>query len=70
MARISRIVGGFILIIAGIAMLALPGPGIITIIGGLALLAQDLAWAGRLRDWIKVKFARYAGEQATEPESE
>jgi UPF0716 family protein affecting phage T7 exclusion len=70
MARISRIVGGFILIIAGIAMLALPGPGIITIIAGLALLAQDLSWAGRLQEWVKVKFARYTGEPVVEPESE
>ena len=45
MARIARIVGGVALIVAGIFMLVLPGPGIITIIGGLALLAQDVAWA-------------------------
>lgn len=70
MARIARVIGGFSLIIVGIAMLALPGPGIITIIAGLALLAQDLPWAGRLRDWVKGKFARYAGEPTTEAESD
>ena len=58
MARIARITGGFALIIAGIAMLALPGPGIITIIAGLALLSKDLHWAGRLADWMRQKFEK------------
>lgn len=66
MAKIARIVGGFALIIAGIAMLVLPGPGIITIVGGLALLAQDIPWAGRLRDWAKERFARFMNEPSTE----
>lgn len=36
---------GLGLIIAGIAMLVLPGPGIATIIAGLAVLATEFAWA-------------------------
>jgi hypothetical protein len=64
MARIARITGGIGLIIAGIFMLVLPGPGIITIIGGLALLARDIAWAGRLRDWVRKRFAGVASDQA------
>ena len=64
MARIARIVAGFALIVAGIFMLVLPGPGIITIIGGLALLAQDIAWAGRLRDWVRERFARFTDESS------
>ena len=65
MARIARIVGGFALIIAGVFMLVLPGPGIITIIGGLALLSQDITWAGKLRDWVKERFAAYTGESSS-----
>lgn len=67
MARVARIVGGFSLVIAGIFMLVLPGPGIITIIGGLALLSRDLHWAGRLADWTRERFGRYVRE---EPERE
>ena len=48
MARFARIGAGFGLIIAGIFMLVLPGPGIVTIVGGLALLSRDLPWAQRL----------------------
>ena len=62
MARIARIVTGFVLIIAGTLMLVLPGPGILTIVGGLALLSKDIAWAGRLAEWVKRRFARYAGD--------
>jgi len=65
MARIARIVGGFSLVVVGIALLVLPGPGIVTIIGGLALLAQDLPWAARLRDWVKERFPARAGKPRT-----
>lgn len=62
MARIGRIAGGFALIVAGIFMLVLPGPGILTIIGGLALLAKDVTWAGRLADWVKKRYSSSARE--------
>jgi len=53
MTRVARIAGGFALLTAGIAMLVLPGPGIITILGGLALLSSELRWAGRLADRMR-----------------
>jgi len=59
MARIGRIGAGFGLIIAGVFMLVLPGPGIVTIVGGLAILSKDLPWAGRLADWAKLKFSSF-----------
>lgn len=62
MARIARIVGGFSLIVAGTFMLVLPGPGILTILGGLALLSRDIAWAGRLADRLKQKFGNAAAD--------
>lgn len=34
-------------------MLVLPGPGILTIAAGLALLKKDLEWAARASDRIK-----------------
>jgi uncharacterized protein (TIGR02611 family) len=38
------VVGGTILV-AGLAMLVLPGPGVVVIALGLALLATEFAWA-------------------------
>lgn len=57
MERISRIVGGFALIILGIFLLVLPGPGILTILGGIALLSSEFAWAKGIADWAKEKAA-------------
>ena len=41
------VVGGA-LVLAGVALLFLPGPGLLVIIAGLAVLATEFAWARRL----------------------
>jgi uncharacterized protein (TIGR02611 family) len=51
--RIARTAAGGVLLIAGIAMLALPGPGWLTIAAGLAVLATEFVWARRLLDQLK-----------------
>lgn len=62
MARLAKIVSGFTLIIAGLFMLVLPGPGILTVLAGLALIAQEYVWARRLSDWVKRRFGVYGGQ--------
>jgi drug/metabolite transporter (DMT)-like permease len=57
MIRIARVVGGFILILAGMVMLVTPGPGVLTILGGLALIGQEFAWAQRIVDGVRSKVA-------------
>lgn len=51
--RTARIVGGFALLAVGIVLLALPGPGWLTIVGALALLATEFVWARTLLDRLK-----------------
>jgi uncharacterized protein (TIGR02611 family) len=51
--RVAKVVGGFVLLVAGIAMIALPGPGWLTIVAGLAILAGEFIWARRLLDRLK-----------------
>ncbi|MEA2581284.1 MAG: hypothetical protein QOE83_2176 [Actinomycetota bacterium] len=46
--RVAVTVVGLIVVLAGIVMLVLPGPGIVTIIAGLAILATEYVWAERL----------------------
>lgn len=41
-------VAGAVLLAAGAAMLVLPGPGLLVILAGLAVLATEYAWAHRL----------------------
>lgn len=46
--RILMIIVGFTLVLAGLAMLVLPGPAFVVIPVGLALLSLEFAWAERL----------------------
>jgi uncharacterized protein (TIGR02611 family) len=56
--RAARTVAGFGLLGAGVAMLALPGPGWLTIAAGLAVLASEFPWARRLLDRLKATASR------------
>lgn len=51
--RLSRIAGGFTLLLVGIVMLVTPGPGWLVIFLGLGLLAAEFVWAKRLMDRMK-----------------
>jgi tellurite resistance protein TerC len=51
--RFLTILFGFTLLILGIAMLVLPGPGLITIALALGILAAEYVWARRLLDRLK-----------------
>ena len=44
---------GVVLLVAGTLMLVLPGPGLLVIFIGLALLATEFAWARRALDRLK-----------------
>jgi uncharacterized protein (TIGR02611 family) len=50
-SRIVRVVVaifGFLVVLAGLAMLVLPGPGLLVIAIGLGILALEFVWAERL----------------------
>ena len=57
---------GMGLVIAGIAMLVLPGPGWAAIILGLIVLASEYAWARRLLDPVR-RWAKKAADAALDP---
>ena len=46
--RIAITIAGGAVILLGIVMLVLPGPGLLVIIAGLAILATEYVWAERL----------------------
>src|SRR6266540_3888129 len=56
--RIAVTIIGFVLLLAGIVMIVTPGPGILLIIAGLAVLATEYVWAERLLNLAKQKAAR------------
>ena len=60
--RIALETLGWILIVAGIAALILPGPGLLMLAAGLVILSQEYEWAERRVEPIKVRALRGAAE--------
>jgi len=46
--RAAVVLAGFVVILVGLALIPLPGPGVLVIAVGLAVLALEFAWAERL----------------------
>jgi hypothetical protein len=53
--RVIRMVAGFLLLIVGLAMFVLPGPGLIVCAIALGLLAQDVPFARNLLDKVRAR---------------
>jgi uncharacterized protein (TIGR02611 family) len=56
--RLIVAVIGFTILIAGIAMIVLPGPAFVFIPAGLAILATEFIWAKKLLQKVKDKLRR------------
>ena len=53
--RVGVTIVGFAVLLAGVAMLVLPGPGVAAIIAGLAILSTEYVWAQRMLATAKRK---------------
>ena len=58
--RVVRIVAGVVVLLLGIALLGLPGPGLLVIALGLGLLAQDVPFARNLLDRVRARLPQDA----------
>lgn len=48
-ARVAVVaIAGAVLVLAGAVMLVLPGPGVVTIVAGLAVWSAEFSWARRI----------------------
>lgn len=61
--RLIVLVVGLTIVAAGVAMFVLPGPGILVLIAGLALLATEFVWARLLLQRAK-GYARKAKDKS------
>jgi uncharacterized protein (TIGR02611 family) len=70
MLHLSWQVGVFILglavVVAGVIMLPLPGPGWVVIFGGMAIWATEFVWAQLVLRWTKRKVTE-AAQRALDP---
>lgn len=53
LVRVARMTLGFGVVILGIILMPLPGPGWLIVAGGLTILAKDVAWADRALRYIR-----------------
>jgi len=67
MVRGAFVIAGAAIFVAGVAMLALPGPGWAAIFVGLAVLSLEFSWAGNALDkaLVQAEKARVRAENAT-----
>ena len=59
--RAAVVLAGFVVVLVGVALIPLPGPGLLVVAVGLAVLALEFAWAERLLERTVNRM-----EQATE----
>ena len=59
--RVVVVVVGFTVLLAGVVMIVVPGPAVIVIPVGLAILGIEFAWA---RFWLKHVRERLSGHTA------
>lgn len=52
-ARAARMGAGGALLLVGLLLMVLPGPGLPVLLGGLLVLARDVAWAARLAERVR-----------------
>ena len=57
--RITVGVVGGALTLAGLLLLALPGPGWLTVFLGLGILGTEFHWARRISGWLKRQLAKF-----------
>jgi hypothetical protein len=55
------IAGGALIVLAGVAMLPLPGPGLPVIAAGTVLIAEESHTAASALDWLESKARNLAG---------
>lgn len=60
--RIAITLVGFALLLGGLAMLVLPGPGILVVLAGLAVLGSEYAWARWALDETKKRANKAVGK--------
>lgn len=65
--RVVVTVAGTALLVAGAAMLVLPGPGVVAALAGLAVLATEYTWAQRLVGRFQARAARVTGAMLADP---
>lgn len=58
-------IAGFSLLIGGLILIPLPGPGLLLMLGGLLLLSMEFTWAKSYADMVKKKLKKIQTDSMT-----
>lgn len=61
--RVAVTLLGFLVVLIGLVLLLLPGPGLLVVALGFAILGTEFLWAWRMQRYVRTK-ARHAGRRA------
>ena len=65
--RLIVLVVGLTVLAMGTAMIVLPGPAVVVIPVGLAILASEFVWARRVLDNLKERGRNLVGKRSRDP---
>ena len=68
--RLIVIVVGFTVLLIGLVLLVLPGPAMVVIPIGLAILATEFVWARKLLSRVKREVGRVVSVLSAKPKSD
>ena len=68
--RVIILVVGVTVLLLGVALLVLPGPGVLVLAGGLAILGIDFRWARRWLRAVRDLLDRATNSQHSDPDKQ
>jgi Putative transmembrane protein (PGPGW) len=63
--KLAITVGGWVLVVAGIVLIAIPGPGLLLVLAGLVVLANEYTWVQRFVEPVRRRAHRAAEESVS-----
>ncbi len=66
-SRAAALVGGGALLLTGVALLVLPGPGLLLVLAGLLVLSRQFPVFGRYVDPVRARALRAAEDSVSSP---
>lgn len=65
--RVAVVVAGFLLLVVGVALLVLPGPGLLLVLAGLLVLSREFPAVNRYVEPVRVRAMQAAEESVSSP---
>lgn len=65
--RVAALIGGGVVLLVGIALLVLPGPGLLLVLGGLLILANEFPAVEKYVEPVRSRAMKAAEESVSSP---